>query len=399
MAFNATVLRVLIASPSDVANERDKVEEAIIEWNRIHSEELKIVLLPGRWENDITPTYHGDDPQQIINEQLVNKCDILIGVFWTKLGTPTLNYTSGTLEEINIFIESKKEVMLYFVDKDIPRSADFRQVEQVDEFKSKYQNMGIYASFDERKIINHLYAKVNSIKKQYLDMKNELNDLQSTINEKNPYLSLSSLEVKDNIGDVFRKGESHDQYNISVNNPFSQNPLIKEVSSSSPATFVQILKKEFGLDWLEGAVKRKPERLNFMMGFPYQFNPSPKPGDQFLVCINDGSNITSYLTAEVESHSSNRIVKEIVLEDREGKVDFGFSSEVGFREYLNRYKGNKNIFCITLKNIDYSTKEIPEDQLQLIKYGLHILNENKTEEIPKLGKAKLRYSDAFGDVF
>ncbi|MNW45700.1 hypothetical protein D3C74_229720 [compost metagenome] len=402
MAFTAIVLRVLIASPSDVASERDKVEAAIIEWNRRYSEEFKIVLLPGRWENDVVPTYRGNDPQKIINEQLVNKCDILIGVFWTKLGTPTLNHTSGTLEEISIFIRNRKEVMLYFVDKDIPRTADFREVEKVDKFKSEYQNMGIYASFDENKIINHLYAKVKSLKHQYLDnMENELQELQNTHIDKNTYVSSTSVEVKDNIGDDFKKNahELIDQYNKSVNNFVSQVQLTEGTNNSSTSTtFVQILKKEYGIEWLEGALKRKPERLNFMMGFPYQFNPAPKQGDKFFVCINNGSNITSYLTGEVESQYSNRLVKEIVTEDREGKVDFGFSSEMGLRSYLDKYN-NTTIFCVTLRNIDYSPQIISEDQLKLIKYGLHILKENGTEEKPKLEIGKMRYSHSFGDVF
>lgn len=51
---------------------------------------MNVVLLPSRWEEDVVPTYRGDDPQQIINEQMVNKCDILVGVFWTKLGSQQL---------------------------------------------------------------------------------------------------------------------------------------------------------------------------------------------------------------------------------------------------------------------------------------------------------------------
>lgn len=93
MSFNAEVLRVLIASPSDVELERDEIEKAIFEWNCFFAEETEIVLIPGRWENDVTPSYSGTEAQAIINEQLVNKCDILIGVFWTKLGTPTFNHS------------------------------------------------------------------------------------------------------------------------------------------------------------------------------------------------------------------------------------------------------------------------------------------------------------------
>lgn len=179
MSFNAEVLRVLIASPSDVKVERDKVEEAISLWNKRFSEELEVVLLPGRWEEDVVPTYRGEDPQRIINEQLVGKCDILIGIFWTKLGTATLSHSSGTLEEINIFIERGKEVMLYFLEKDIPRNTDFSQLQLVDEFKREYGKRGIYSSFDEEKIIEHLYRKVIEHKKK-LNSEQKVNPTFST---------------------------------------------------------------------------------------------------------------------------------------------------------------------------------------------------------------------------
>lgn len=85
MSFQAEVLRVLIASPSDVKTERDEIEASIFAWNKRYAEDLNVVLLPGRWEDDVTPTYAGaSGAQSVINEQLVNKCDIVVGVFWTK---------------------------------------------------------------------------------------------------------------------------------------------------------------------------------------------------------------------------------------------------------------------------------------------------------------------------
>ncbi|PEG10309.1 hypothetical protein CON96_11465 [Bacillus wiedmannii] len=160
MSFKADVLRVLIASPSDVWQKRDEIERAIFKWNIQYAEEMNVILLPSRWEEDVVPAYRGRDPQQIINEQMVNKCDIVIGVFWTKLGTPTFNHSSGTLEEINIFIEQGKEVMVYFVEEDIPRTSDFKEVGRVDDYKREYGQKGIYSSYDINRIRDHLYRKV-----------------------------------------------------------------------------------------------------------------------------------------------------------------------------------------------------------------------------------------------
>lgn len=40
MGFQANVLRVLIASPYDVKQQRDEIESAIFEWNKQYAESL-----------------------------------------------------------------------------------------------------------------------------------------------------------------------------------------------------------------------------------------------------------------------------------------------------------------------------------------------------------------------
>lgn len=164
MSYFAEVLRVLIASPSDVQRERDQIERAIFNWNTVYSEDTQIVLLPTRWEN-VPPSYRGDDPQQILNDGIVKKADILIGVFWTKIGSPTANYTSGTLEEISQFIQQGKEVMIYFVDREHSiDNLDLEQIKKLREFKKDYQGKGIYNTFDISKVVEHLYTKVMDYK-------------------------------------------------------------------------------------------------------------------------------------------------------------------------------------------------------------------------------------------
>ena len=49
-----------------------------------------------------------------LNDQLVDRCDILVGMFWTKLGTSTGVAASGTVEEIDRFVAAGKPAMLYF---------------------------------------------------------------------------------------------------------------------------------------------------------------------------------------------------------------------------------------------------------------------------------------------
>jgi hypothetical protein len=88
MTFPATVVRVLIASPGDTGQARLLLRDVLQEWNSLHAEDSSVMLLPVMWERDATPEM-GDRPQGIINRQLVDASDILVGIFWTRLGTPT----------------------------------------------------------------------------------------------------------------------------------------------------------------------------------------------------------------------------------------------------------------------------------------------------------------------
>jgi len=74
MSYNAKVFNVMIASPGDVASERSIIREVVYEWNAVHSKSSNIVLLPIGWESHSSPEM-GGSPQDIINCQILDKCD------------------------------------------------------------------------------------------------------------------------------------------------------------------------------------------------------------------------------------------------------------------------------------------------------------------------------------
>ena len=88
MPFRSETYRVLIASPSDLEEERRAATEAINEWNAQHAAAAAVILLPIKWETHALPEA-GVRPQDAINRQLVKMSDLLIGMFWTRLGTNT----------------------------------------------------------------------------------------------------------------------------------------------------------------------------------------------------------------------------------------------------------------------------------------------------------------------
>lgn len=154
MSFSANVFNVLIASPSDVPEEREAIAASLHEWNALNSAETGKVLLPVMWESHSAPSM-ADRPQALINEQVVKSCDMLIGAFWTRLGTPTGVEDSGTVEEIKLFLAKQKPVMLYYSDAPVPRGKiDTKQFDKLEEFKASIRNKGIqeeYSSIEELK--------------------------------------------------------------------------------------------------------------------------------------------------------------------------------------------------------------------------------------------------------
>lgn len=164
MSFNAKVIQVLIASPSDVPDEREAIVDAIYIWNATHSAATRRVLLPVRWETHSTPI-QGFPPQDLLNLQIVKDSDILIGIFWTRLGSPTTRFVSGTAEEIDRIVRAGKLAMLYFSKKALPQSANIDQWKALREFREKIQNTGLQAEFDgiedlKEKVIRHLSKEV-----------------------------------------------------------------------------------------------------------------------------------------------------------------------------------------------------------------------------------------------
>ena len=111
--YSATVIEVAIASPGDVSKERRLAREVIHEWNHIHSKHRKIVLSAVGWETHSSPKM-GERAQEVINKQVLRGADLLVGIFWTRLGTPTGESASGTVEDINEHVNANRPAMIYF---------------------------------------------------------------------------------------------------------------------------------------------------------------------------------------------------------------------------------------------------------------------------------------------
>lgn len=134
-------VKLLVVSPSDVAKEREYALEIIRDWNVRNSDEQKLVLEAVLWESYSVPD-SGDRARGILDRQIVDQCDGVIGVFRTRIGSYTGKATGGAVEEIERLESMGKPVMIYFSLDNVPHEVDIEQLQKVRAFKAKRQCKG-----------------------------------------------------------------------------------------------------------------------------------------------------------------------------------------------------------------------------------------------------------------
>jgi len=120
MPYQQKVLRLVVASPDDVLEERNFVTSVCDELNHGVAKSLGLRLDVIRWETDTYPGFHSAGPQGLIDTMLkIGEADVLVGVFWKRFGKTTNFGQTGTEHEIQTAIDSWKakgspHVMIYF---------------------------------------------------------------------------------------------------------------------------------------------------------------------------------------------------------------------------------------------------------------------------------------------
>lgn len=158
MPVDADVYRVLIASPSDVEEEREIARNVVFEWNGSRSKE-DVYLEPVMYETHVAPDL-GKSPQEIIHEQVVESCDLVIGIFWSRIGTETENHPGGAVEEVKHFYDEDSRAIVGFSEREVPRAdIDYDQMQQVDEFKEECQGKGLVFTYESVEEFKHVLAQ------------------------------------------------------------------------------------------------------------------------------------------------------------------------------------------------------------------------------------------------
>jgi hypothetical protein len=177
MSYNAPVYRVFIATPSDVEKEREKIRLAIHKVNEDFSNDG--MFMPVMYEQ--LPPAAGVAPQQTINKKALRNCDVLIALFWTKIG-------KGTKDELIEHLNSGKYAMVYKLHKgaipsdvagDKAKSKDYREMEKFfNEAKTQKGNeLGLFKEIKSgRELLLCLQEDLRRIRPFLADMTNDLLD-------------------------------------------------------------------------------------------------------------------------------------------------------------------------------------------------------------------------------
>ncbi|VTU16494.1 hypothetical protein SRS16CHR_01790 [Variovorax sp. SRS16] len=92
----------------------------------------------------------GERAQAIITKQILRDCDLLVAIFWTRLGSPTGVAASGTVEEIEEHLGAGRPAMLYFSSAPAhPDSIDPVNYAALKAFKAQCRDRGLIHEYDD----------------------------------------------------------------------------------------------------------------------------------------------------------------------------------------------------------------------------------------------------------
>lgn len=169
MAGKLTSLKIFIASPGGVADERKAFRSEIQEYNESDAIPRGVLFQPVGWEDTLGSVGR---PQAIINED-VRACDYFVLLLWDRWGSPPdvspSRFSSGTEEEYNVALESyndqkspmRKLVMMFKAVDPKQLSDAGPQLQKVLEFRKTIESEKnhLFHNFDSIEIFRKLLRR------------------------------------------------------------------------------------------------------------------------------------------------------------------------------------------------------------------------------------------------
>ena len=239
---NIKRIRLMISFPSDVKEEIECIKRCVNAYNENEGISNDIFIELTIWKN-VYPSTSGH-AQEIINDQITYKCDILFAIIWKRMGTPTQKYSSGTEEEIMLCHKRGKHVSIYF--SDVPSlEIDDIQYQKVKDFRYKIESehFGLYKKYynyeefedmiknDLSSIIFDMYLSKsrysiisNSISKNYSektiidrDLKDKLGFILEDIENASLIYDFRTIDSKiDHYIDIAKEGDKIARFNLGL---------------------------------------------------------------------------------------------------------------------------------------------------------------------------------------
>ena len=168
MPEQVQLFRLFVGAPSDVDEALDVIRGQIEQWNRDHGPLSRARVEFTNWRTHSHPAA-GARPQALINKQVVDQSDILVGIFNSRFGSPTGVADSGTEEEIRRSIKRGKTVMVYFANLPVPKQRKARnEFTRIEKFKRKLGQHALYHTYTDLKAFEdafrqHLAGAMNDL--------------------------------------------------------------------------------------------------------------------------------------------------------------------------------------------------------------------------------------------
>ena len=334
MPQTISLYKLFLASPSDVKEERLIVENVINEFNNTYSSQLNARIELCSWEKSSYPSV-GEYPQAVINFQIGDEYDIFLGILWTRFGSKTLNYESGTEEEFYRALERYRQIgrihiMMYFDIEGVPLdSLDIEQYSKVRSFQKQISELGCYY---------FTYVGSENFKK---DLRIHLHKVIENWNINNP----STTQV--NLSDF----------------PIAIDPLEDEVSELGLLEFQDILKTKS-----EEAIKALNEISTSTIWIGKQLAESA----QKLNIINEQKPVNQIVLARAVINTSAKEMNQYAMKIEQPILNWIAS----FEEVVEAFKGllqvsddiipkeswrdNKEALRLLLDNVDLSYEQLVE---------------------------------------
>ena len=370
------IIRILISSPTDVwENYRETIEAAIkrksnsfLRYEDAYGIRFSCSLL--QWLVNSVATYEpGSTAQDVLNTELVQKCDCVIAIFFSRIGKPTTKYISGTVEEIEIGKKINKQVGILWIRESIPQ--EYVEKVEEDSFWTNWKVLLKYLKEDNK----GLPVWVNNKEELCQAIESQIDKWVADYLSRQGVFS-SNISIQAESGRTFvddKQIESYGKYGIrSLDNCKDYNTLLslalREVCTITETDYNQIAFSVRGSSYdislmvfadnvAEHKQAYRKVNLEGVIGEAFD-----KGEPIFLDSVRDSSN---YLPAVIETQSE--VVVPIIYQGQAVGVINSESERKGYYtdEMKNKLCKLADAISIVLKKVGYK-KGIPFDSIPYI---------------------------------